>query len=64
MTPKQMIVSCGAIAGALVGMFALWKTMGGAIPASQQLLYETAGGLEDKIHKVETDGLKHSEESA
>ena len=41
-----------------------WVQIGGPMPASQRMLYETASGLEGKIHKVEADGKKHSEESA
>ncbi len=38
--------------------------MGGAIPVSEKLLYETASGLEGKIKKVEVDGVKQTLESA
>lgn len=64
MTPKNMIITGGSVAGGLIAMWALWTTMGGAIPVSEKLLYETAEDLEDKIHKVEVDGAKQTLESA
>jgi hypothetical protein len=64
MTPLQIIMAAGGVIGVLTAGAAAWVQMGGAIPASQQLLYETASGLEDKITKVEAEGKAQSEQSA
>ena len=64
MTPKNLIMVSGATAAAIAAVWALWVQMGGAIPATQKLLYETASGLEDKIRSVEVDGVKQTLESA
>ncbi len=64
MTLRNAIIYLGAVAGAFTAVWALWVTLGGAIPVSERLLYSTASGLENKIKKVEVDGAKHSLESA
>ena len=64
MTPRAaMIWVAGTVASGLT-IWGAWVQMGGAVPATKQLLYETASGLEDQIKKVEADGKQHSEESA
>ena len=64
MTPKNMLITAGAVAGSIAAVWTLWVQMGGAIPATQKLLYETASGLEGKIRSVEVDGAKQTLESA
>ena len=68
MTPKNMIITGGAVAGSIAAMVALWIQMGGAVPASQ--LYVTQGddALDKKLtrgmRKVETLNKQQTEESA
>ena len=57
MTPKVMIMTGGAIAGSLVGMWALWVQMGGAIPATQTF-------VKDLIRPIFTSSKKQTKESA
>ena len=64
MTPKKFIITIAGTAAALSAIATAWVQFGGAIPATQRLLYETASGLSDKIQKVEADGKKHSLESS
>lgn len=64
MTPKNFIITIGGTAAALTAIATAWVQFGGAVPATKQLLYETAEGLEGKIQKVEADGKKHSLESS
>ncbi len=64
MTPRAALIwVAGTVASGLT-IWGAWVQMGGAVPATKQLLYETASGIEDKIRKVEADGKQHSEESA
>ena len=63
-TPLKVFLSVGAVLGVCTAIATAWVQMGGAVPASQQLLYETASGLSDKIHKVEADGKQQTLESA
>ena len=64
MTPKNLIITSGAVAGAAIAVWALWVQLGGAIPVSHKLLYETADSLEEKIRSVEVDGVRQTLESA
>jgi len=64
MTPRNFIITIGGTAAALTAIASAWVTFGGAVPASQKLLYETASGLENKILRVEADGKRHSLESS
>ncbi len=63
MTPKNFIITIGGTAAALTAIATAWVQFGGAVPASQRMLYDTAEGLSDKIFKVEAEGKKHSIES-
>jgi len=64
MTPKNIFITIGAVVGTVAAVWTLWVQMGGAIPATQKLLYETASELEGKIRSVEVDGVKQTLESA
>ena len=57
MTPKAMIMTGGAIAGSLVGMWALWVQMGGAVPATQTFVM-------DQLRPIIISGKKQTKESA
>ena len=57
MTPKVMIMTGGAIAGSLVGMWALWVQMGGAVPASHTYVM-------DMLRPILVSGKKQTRESA
>ena len=57
MTPKTMIITAGAVAGALVGIWALWVQMGGAIPASHTY-------VKDLLQPILVSGKKQTLESA
>ena len=57
MTPKAIIMTIGAIAGSLVGIWALWIQLGGAVPASQMYVM-------DIIRPILIMGKKQTRESA
>ena len=57
MTPRAMIMTGGAVAGSLVGMWALWVQLGGAVPASQTY-------VKHRVAPLEYQSRKHSKESA
>ena len=64
MTPRATLIWVAGGVTAATAIWGAWVQLGGAIPVSEQLLYETATGLENKIKKVEVEGKEQTQESA